>query len=82
MEFESIGGNARCSMYSLYDYSNTPYGEGIMCIEVNRITKTWWFVGKTASCMNEEHMKALSNLLQKLLSSNEEFCDIKTELNY
>lgn len=65
MEFESIGGN----MYSLYDYSETPFGETIMCIEVDLERNNWWFVGvgKVDKVMTKEHMKALSNLLLKLL---------------
>lgn len=63
MEFESIGGN----MYSLYDYSKTPFGETIICIEIDFERNNWWFVGKIDKVMTKEHMKALRNLLINLL---------------
>lgn len=63
MEFEGIGGSGSCDMYSLYDYSESPHGETVMCIEIHRSTGNWWFVS-TKSVMTKEHMKCLYDFLE------------------
>jgi len=65
VEFENIGGNARISQHSLYDYSENPFGETIMSIEIHRESKSWWLVGTPSDSMNLEHMKALHKLLSE-----------------
>jgi len=67
MKFENIGGNARTTQYSLYDYEQDQNGVTVMSIEFNRETGDWRFVGKPSETMNREHMKALNELLDQLL---------------
>jgi len=68
MKFENIGGNARVSQYSLYDYEQDQNGVTVMSIEFNRETGEWWFVGKPLGTMTSEHMQALNELLDELLN--------------
>lgn len=71
MKFENQGGNSRSTIYSLYDYSQNPYGETILSLEYCYDTGEWWFLHQSVH-MTHEHMEALSNLLIKLISERQE----------
>lgn len=71
MKFENIGGSGKRTQYSLYDYSESPYGETIMSIEIHRESGNWWFVGAPKSTMNKAHMAALYDLLDDVLFKEE-----------
>lgn len=68
MKFECISSGLNDSQYSLYDYSENPYGETVMSIEVHHQTKNWWFVEKPKNEMTFQHMKAFHSLLSNIIS--------------
>ncbi|WP_341323403.1 hypothetical protein NSQ62_07985 [Solibacillus sp. FSL H8-0523] len=68
MKFEKIGGSGSCSQYSLYDYTESPFGVTVMSIEIHRESENWWFVGQPKSSMNKAHMIALYEFLNTVLS--------------